>query len=695
MSAISLEKQGNRDKEFDGWKSLPLSQTGRYINGLAFKPSDWGEKGLPIIRIQNLTDSSKPFNRTTREVDSAYRVTAGDILVSWSATLDAFVWDQEPGLLNQHIFKVVPDEKVVTKKFLFYTLKEAIAEMVKSEHLHGSTMKHINRGPFLAHRVSVPPLKVQQQVVAEIEKQFSRLDEAVANLLRVKANLKHYKASVLRAAAEGRLVSTEAELARREGRSYETGEQLRQRILDTHRNQEKRPRKSNAFEATMGDTPPLPEGWSWSSIGELAEVGTGATPNRSNEEYWDHGDVPWVTSAVVNFDYVDKPSEFVTHRALSETNLTLYPAGTLLIAMYGEGKTRGKCAELRIPATTNQALAAVQAHAQVRDYLRHFLELNYQEMRKVASGGVQPNLNLSLVRSVAVPLPPLAEQRRIVAEVDRHISIIRGAETALQITLQRAQVLRQAVLQRMLTHEQVAPSHGVAVSPVADSLSMAKRPILESVPVVLAARIIAANCGEPTFGRVKLQKILFLATYHGKIEAANDEYTRRQAGPLDMQMLKGTIKRVNDLGWFREFERAGISSADRSYTYEPLAKADEYKQHLSVLTQDQIKVTDDLGKLMRRWPTVDCELFATVYAAWNDLLMWKREPTADAIIQEVRENWHESKQKFSPAQISGMIGKIEALGYTPTGFGRPTSGVAADTVSADLFSPTTADGAGA
>ena len=152
------------------------------------------------------------------------------------------------------------------------------------------------------------------------------------------------------------------------------------------------------------------------------------------------------TSGVANGDYVDKASEFVTQRALAETNLTLYPIGTLLIAMYGEGKTRGKCAELRIPATTNQALAALQVNVQVRAYVRHFLELNYEEMRKVAAGGVQPNLNLSLVRAVAIPLPPVSEQARIVAEIDRRLSLVRGVETEVDNNLKRAQSLRQATL---------------------------------------------------------------------------------------------------------------------------------------------------------------------------------------------------------------------------------------------------------
>jgi type I restriction enzyme S subunit len=293
--------------------------------------------------------------------------------------------------------------------------------------------------------IPLPSLDVQRQIVAELEKQFSRLDDAVASLQRVKANLKRYKASILKAAVEGRLVETEASLARREGRTYETGEQLLQRILADRRAMWARRGKWKPPESPASDTS-LPDGWTWANIDQLADVGTGATPKRDKLSYWSDGDVPWVTSSVVNGDYVDHASEFVTKLALAETNLSLYPIGTLLIAMYGEGKTRGKCAELRIPASTNQALAALQVDPSIRGYLRNFLELNYEEMRKVASGGVQPNLNLSLVRAVCVPLPPIAEQTRIIAEVDRHLSIIREVESEVDANLQRAQALRQSIL---------------------------------------------------------------------------------------------------------------------------------------------------------------------------------------------------------------------------------------------------------
>ncbi len=344
-------------------------------------------------------------------------------------------------------FHVLRPRDGVDPHYVYHFVSSQTFRKEAARHMTGAVGLRRVPSAFLASaEIPLPSLDVQREIVAELEKQFSRLDEAVANLQRVKANLKRYKASILKAAVEGRLVETEASLALREGRTYETGAQLLHRILAERRAKWSRRGKWKTPESPTADTT-LPEGWTWASIDQLANVGTGATPKRDKAAYWNDGNVPWVTSSVVNGDYVDQASKFVTKLALAETNLTLYPIGTLLIAMYGEGKTRGKCAELRIPASTNQALAALQVDPSIRGYLRNFLELNYEEMRKVASGGVQPNLNLSLVRAVCVPLPPIAEQTRIIAEVDLHLSTIRELEAEVDANLKRAQTLRSAVLQ--------------------------------------------------------------------------------------------------------------------------------------------------------------------------------------------------------------------------------------------------------
>jgi type I restriction enzyme S subunit len=426
------------------WTARTIGETGKYINGLAFKPTDWGDEGMPIIRIQNLTNPTKPLNKTTRAVDPAYVVNPGDILVSWSATLDAFIWDRDPALLNQHIFKVVPDTSVVTKKFLFYTLKKAIAEMIKSEHLHGSTMKHINRGPFLAHKIEVPTLVEQDEIVAELEKQFSRLDEAAANLQRVKANLKRYKASVLKAAVEGRLVETEATLARREGRIYETGEQLLQRIVV---NDEANPTKNRTGNSEHID---CPEGWARASIGEVSEF-TFYGPRFSSDAYSDKG------AFVLRTTDIDESGRVDTSKApridLAAKDLAKYRVvpGDLLVTRTGSLGTVALF-EDKVDAIPGAYLIQIRLRLDQnsRKFLLMFLK-SPEGQAKLTGGGAgvgRQNLNAPTIAAIPFGLPPLPEQARIVAEVDRHLSIIREVEAEVDANLQRAQALRQATLAR-------------------------------------------------------------------------------------------------------------------------------------------------------------------------------------------------------------------------------------------------------
>jgi type I restriction enzyme S subunit len=147
---------------------LSLGEIAQFINGAAFKPEDWGSEGLPIIRIQNLTDPTKSFNRTTRSIAPKLHVQPGDLLVSWSATLGVFVWERpEIALLNQHIFRVLPDENLVDKTYLRHALSGALLAMQK--HLHGATMQHVNRGEFLATPVFLPPLPEQRRIAAILD----------------------------------------------------------------------------------------------------------------------------------------------------------------------------------------------------------------------------------------------------------------------------------------------------------------------------------------------------------------------------------------------------------------------------------------------------------------------------------------------------------------------------------------------
>jgi len=197
----------------------------------------------------------------------------------------------------------------------------------------------------------------------------------------------------------------------------------------------------------------LPMGWEWKRIAEYSIVGTGSTPARDNISYYTPPEFNWVTSGETSSDFVFKTKEHVSQKAINETNVSIYPVGTLIVAMYGQGKTRGQITELMIEAGTNQACAAIQLidkSKHHRGYTKLFFKKAYEELRSHAAGGAQPNLNVGKISLTVVPIPPLEEQYRIVIKVDELMSlcdILKKHINTTQITqLQLADAMTEQAL---------------------------------------------------------------------------------------------------------------------------------------------------------------------------------------------------------------------------------------------------------
>ena len=165
----------------ENWTYKKLGEVASFINGYPFKPSDWKEKGRPIIRIQNLTNPNAVFNLFDGEIDAKYIIHKGDVLISWSATLGVFEWSYDyDGLLNQHIFKVVFDKDDIDKSFFKYVVASRINEM--KEKVHGITMQHITKGEFDKTVIPVPPIETQSRIVSELDLLQSIIDKQKAQL---------------------------------------------------------------------------------------------------------------------------------------------------------------------------------------------------------------------------------------------------------------------------------------------------------------------------------------------------------------------------------------------------------------------------------------------------------------------------------------------------------------------------------
>jgi len=175
----------------------------------------------------------------------------------------------------------------------------------------------------------------------------------------------------------------------------------------------------SVFLEMFGDPKNNPKNFNKVSLGEIFEIKTGGTPSRKNKDYW-NGDIPWVKTTEVNENVIMNTEEFISKEGLSNSNTVLLPVNSILIAMYGQGKTRGRTAKLGIEATTNQACAAILPNEEIeQDFIWNQLILQYDELRLLGRGGNQPNLNLNLVRHFEVIVPPVSMQREFVTIIKR------------------------------------------------------------------------------------------------------------------------------------------------------------------------------------------------------------------------------------------------------------------------------------
>lgn len=360
--------------------------------------------------------------------------------------------------------------KNVEPDFILYWIEanqRMIQDLGSGTTVSGIRLETLNNLPLL-----LPPAAEQTRIVAKLEELLSDLDAGVAELKAAHKKLAHYRQSLLKAAVEGALTAD----WRATNKPPETGAQLLERILTERRarweekqlakfkEQGKTPPKDwqkkypEPVKPDISDLAELPVGWVWASIDQLAAIGTGVTPLKSKSHYYVDGDIPWVTSGALNNEMVTEAIEYVTPLALVECRLQLYPVGTLLVAMYGEGKTRGKCSELTISATINQAIAALVFEEQailIKPYVKSFLLKSYDDMRKQASGGVQPNLNLQIIRSIPIPIPPLDEQRAITDTISLQLDTVTNQEQAIEHSLKQSAAQRQNILRAAFAGELV------------------------------------------------------------------------------------------------------------------------------------------------------------------------------------------------------------------------------------------------
>ncbi|MDH7552956.1 MAG: N-6 DNA methylase [Spirochaetota bacterium] len=387
------------------WPMVRLGEIAEYINGFPFKPTDWKSSGKKIIRIQNLTGTSDTYNYTDKkDIPNKYLIKRGDLLISWSATIGFYFWNDEEAYLNQHIFKVVPSEKVL-KEYL-YVLRFKIIEEITG-NVHGNTMKHITKDRFDNIIIPLPPLEVQQEIVAEIEGYQKIIDGCRQVIDAWKPDVEWYLDEALQ----------------------EYNQKIEQ---DKQDRQDKKDKDSVNRDYPIHPEHPVQtlSAWPMVKLGEVCEkITKGSSPNWQGINYTDHPGILFITSENIGFgELLLNNKKYVEHKFNEIEKKSILKKGDVLTNIVGASIGRTCLFYLEEISNINQAVCLIRCKKNFLNnyYLMYLLNstfyLKILHSNKVEN--VRANLSLSFFENLGIPLPPLEVQNRIVDKIESERKVI-------------------------------------------------------------------------------------------------------------------------------------------------------------------------------------------------------------------------------------------------------------------------------
>jgi len=373
----------------NSWETILVKDFAEILNGDAFKSEFFNKtKGIRIVRIRDLTrNRSSTFY--DGEYDKKYLINSGDFLVGMDGDFIGVRWMNGQALLNQRVCKVSTNDEVIHPEFF----RLGINRYLQKIHSVTSsvTVTHLSSDTLHHIEFPLPPLNEQKRIVSKIEELFSLIDSNIEYLSKVIHQSSNYRLSLLKTSFE----------------------------IDA-------PKKL---------------------LSECGEIGTGGTPSRKRLEYF-KGDIPWVKTTEVKNEYIFETKEKITQLGLDNSNAKIYLKNAVILAMYGEGKTRGRCAILGISASTNQACAVIVCDQEKLyfKYCYYWLQSQYDQVRAKSSGGNQPNLNLGIVKKLKIVLPEVSRQKEIVNQIELGISELDNFIQNIQNSLSDSLKLKNSVL---------------------------------------------------------------------------------------------------------------------------------------------------------------------------------------------------------------------------------------------------------
>ena len=443
------------------WSFIPLKELGDWSGGgtpSKAKPQYWQGGTIPWVspkdmKTERISDSEDHITTEAVSHSTTSLINAGSVLI---VTRSGILRHTLPVAVNSVPVTVNQDLKALTQQigvladYVAWALRAFSRDILNTCTKQGTTVNSVETGKLLSFEIPVAPTEQQLRIVAEIEKQFSRLDDAVTNLKRVKANLKRYKASVLKAAVEGKL----SEDWRKQHPNVEPASKLLECILTERREKwNGRGKYKEPVGPNPSLVPTLPKGWVLATAEQCTSVitdGEHITPQRSAsgvlllsarnilDGRLSLGDVDYVPRS--EYDRIAK-------------RLVINPGDVLLSCSGTVG--RSTVAPEKLMFTLVRSVAVLKPLAAMGKYLSIALRSPglQEQISEKKTQTAQANIFQGKIKTLVFPLPPLTEQQNIVAEVERRRSVIEELEATVKANLTRADRLRQSILARAFSGE--------------------------------------------------------------------------------------------------------------------------------------------------------------------------------------------------------------------------------------------------
>ncbi len=427
----------------DSWGRIPIGEIAKIDNGFAFKSEAFNTQGegMPLIRIRDVT-RGETDTYYDGDYDEDFIVNHGDLLVGMDGDFNTARWTGRPALLNQRVCRIRLVSNLYDEGFLTHSLQPYLDEINKETS--SVTVKHLSSKTVSEIPLPFPPLHEQRRIVARIEELFSRLAAGVAALRHAKAQLQRYRQSVLAAAVTGQLTQA----WREQHPDTEPAAKLLESILSERRQNWRGRGKYEVPVKPEGVFEELPASWEPITFGHICQV-QGGFAFKSNDFVSEGINLVKIASLRAGKVDLDHNPTYLPADYLAEYSRFALRKGDTLIAM--SGATTGKMGvyESEDPALLNQRVGRFLPYTKTNvtaGFLSLLVEQIGDRVLKEAYGAAQPNISPTEIEEMQFPLPPLAEQHQIVAEVEARTTAIDHLAAELDRQITRSNRLRQSTL---------------------------------------------------------------------------------------------------------------------------------------------------------------------------------------------------------------------------------------------------------